>query len=51
MVKGDRDYDYFFEVDGERRYDFDAAYGPADLFNYAASIDDAEGMNLVESQG
>jgi hypothetical protein len=51
IVKGDRDYDYFYEVDGERRYDFDAAYGPADLFNYAAPVEDTENMVSAKSKG
>ena len=40
MVKGDLDYDYFFEVDGERRYDFDAVFGPAELYNFSAPADE-----------
>ena len=42
MVKGGNDYDYFFEVDGERRYDFDATFGPTDLYNFSAPADEAE---------
>ena len=42
MVKGGCDYDYFFEVDSERRYDFDAAFGPTDLFNFSAPVDEDE---------
>ena len=42
MVKGGNDYDYFFEVDGERRYDFDAAFGPTDLYNFSAPADEDE---------
>ena len=40
MIKGGNDYDYFFEVDGERRYDFDAAFGPTDLYNFSAPVDE-----------
>ena len=42
MVKGGNAYDYFFEVDGERRYDFDAAFGPTDLYNFSAPVDEDE---------
>ena len=42
MIKSDSTYDYFFEVDGERRYDFDSTFGPADLYNYKASADEDE---------
>ena len=42
MIKSDSTYDYFFEVDGERRYDFDSTFGPADLFNYKAPADEDE---------
>ena len=51
IVKGDRDYDYFYEVDGERRYDFDAAYGPADLINYPAPVEDTENMGSDKTKG
>ena len=48
MIKGDREYDYFYEVDGERTYDTDAEFGRAELFNYAANSEDTEDMDFVE---
>ena len=52
MVKGGNDYDYFFEVDGERRYDFDAAFGPTDLYNFSAPVDeDEEDVGSSNSSG
>lgn len=29
------EYDYFFEVDGARKYDFDLDFRTVDLFNYS----------------
>ena len=34
-MQASRDYDYFFEVDGERKYDFDLDFRTVDLFDYA----------------
>ena len=51
-MKGDQDYDYFYEVDGERTYDnIDAVFGPTDLFNYAAPAEDTEGMDFTMRKG
>ena len=36
------DYDYFFEVDGERKYDFDVDFRTVDLFNYAMQSQSGE---------
>ena len=51
MIKGDREYDYFYEVDGERTYDTDAEFGRAELFNYTSNDEDAEDMDFVERKG
>ena len=40
MVKSDATYYYFFEVDSERRYDFAQTFGPTDLYNYIAPVDE-----------
>ena len=51
-MKGDQDYDYFYEVDGERTYDnIDAVFGPTDLFNYAAPAEDTKGMDFTMRKG
>ena len=34
-MQANKDYDYFFEVDGERKYDFDLDFRTVDLFNYS----------------
>lgn len=49
MVKGGHSYDYFFEVDGERRYDFDASFGPTDLYNFSAPADEDSDNTLGSS--
>ena len=51
MIKGDREYDYFYEVDGERTYDTDAEFGSAELLNYTANDEDAEDMHFIERKG
>jgi hypothetical protein len=35
LMQENQNYDYFFEVDGERKYDFDLDFRTVDLFNYA----------------
>ena len=50
MIKSDSTYDYFFEVDGERRYDFDSTFGPTDLFNYKAPADEDEASATKEER-
>ena len=37
-MQENRDYDYFFEVDGERKYDFDLDFRTVDLFNYQMPV-------------
>ena len=34
-MKANQDYDYFFEIDGERKYDSDFDFRTVSLFNYA----------------
>ena len=44
------EYDYFFEVDGERKYDFDLDFRAVDLYDYpqTAQSDDHHMSNKVK---
>jgi hypothetical protein len=50
-MKAGVEYDYFFEVDGARKYDFNLDFRTVDLFDYSLPMQNEDGFSVSAKKG